>query len=262
MTKPVDLRPSCLSVRDQGSLNSCTAVGVTGLVHFLTRKDNQTARIPSPLFTYYATRLLNFDTENDNGASIRDAIKSTIRYGTVKEEDWPYVEERVAENPPAKVWAGAEKQRAVEYLSISSSKQEFVSCLSEGHPFMFGIGLHASFWKTDETGYIKFPDAKETTPISEHGMLAVGYFLERDQGYIIAQNSWGDTWGDQGFCYIPMEYMLRDAYDCWTLRKIQHNGECVPQLGLAEHVINFMIDSTIVTVIFFVALAVSHFGSV
>ena len=70
-------------------------------------------------------------------------------------------------------------------------------------------------------------------------MLAVGY-SDQSKAFIV-RNSWGDKWvracqilyhgeewrvsvfqGDQGYCYIPYEY-LTDAnlcFDVWTIRQI------------------------------------------
>jgi C1A family cysteine protease len=39
----------------------------------------------------------------------------------------------------------------------------------------------------------------------------VGYNLSKQ--YFIAKNSFGPEWGNNGYCYIPFEYMKNESYD-------------------------------------------------
>jgi hypothetical protein len=75
------------------------------------------------------------------------------------------------------------------------------------------------------TGYVRLADPAKEESQGGHCMLAVGYFFDKSGcDYIIAQNSWGDSWGDKGFCYIPMGCFLRDTFDYWTIRSIENES--------------------------------------
>ncbi|CAF1006985.1 unnamed protein product, partial [Didymodactylos carnosus] len=56
-----------------------------------------------------------------------------------------------------------------------------------------------------------------------HALLAVGY-SDTSQAFIV-RNSWGENWGDHGYCYIPYDYMTNSNYcfDAWTIRKLDSN---------------------------------------
>lgn len=219
---PIDLRSECNPVRNQGELGSCTAFGVTELFDFVRKKHNLTSWVPSALFTYYATRQLTNQTNEDCGATVRDALKSTVKSGVARERVWPYNISKFTENPPQQVWDDAEKHQTIEYLNLRNfDKNLCIKCLNEGYPFAFGIRLYSSFFNSSlrSKGYISIPNILTEPEIGGHCMLAVGYKIDDDgKDYIIVQNSWGQYWGDGGYCYIPREYFFNSGYDFWTIR--------------------------------------------
>ena len=219
---PIDLRSDTTLIRNQGDLGACTAFGATELFDFVRKKHNLTNWLPSPLFTYYATRQLRNQTNVDSGAMVRDALKSTVKSGVTMEKVWPYDITKFTENPPQQVWDDAEKHQTLEYLKVDdTNKNNCIKCLNEGYPFIFGLQLYQSFMSLGmrAKGIIPIPDKTKEKPIGGHCMLAVGYRVDDDgKEYMIVQNSWGKYWGDKGYCYIPMEYFWVDSFDFWTIR--------------------------------------------
>jgi C1A family cysteine protease len=230
---PIDLRPFCPKVRSQGPIGSCTAFGTTQLFDFVRRKNNLVGWLPSPLFTYYSTRKLNNLENEDGGASMRDALKSTAKDGVAMERYWPYIPSKFNENPPEDVWINAEKHQTLEYFRVNDfDKSAFLGCLNDGYPFVFGMHLYTSFnsFQTVLGGMVSMPDTEKEKIIGGHCMMAVGW-KKMEQGgvekeFLIVQNSWGENWGDGGFCYIPMEYVMsNDTFDFWTIRLTEECAE-------------------------------------
>lgn len=220
----IDLRPGCKPSRSQGYIGACTAFASTALFDFIRRKNSTVNWQPSPLFTYYATRLAAKLENQDSGATVKEALKSTVRDGVCMERLWPYEQAKYTERPPEEAWLDAEKHQAVEYLWISDfDKNIWLNCLNDGYPFMFGIYLYSSFFDPILSlmgGIIPEPDRDNEKRIGGHCMLAVGYIKNYNgQEYVIVQNSWGTDWGDKGYCYIPMSYMVsNDTFDFWTIK--------------------------------------------
>jgi hypothetical protein len=54
-------------------------------------------------------------------------------------------------------------------------------------------------------------------------MLCVGY-SDADKVFIV-RNSWGESWGDRGYCYIPYDYMTNPDLngDLWSIRRVSDN---------------------------------------
>jgi C1A family cysteine protease len=220
----IDLRPNCPPVRNQSHIGACTAFASTALFDFVRRKNNLVAWTPSPLFTYYATRLADNAVEEDNGASVRNALKSTVRDGVAMERTWPYIPSKFTERPTQEAWDNAEKHQTLEYLRLDDfDKSVWLNCLNDGYPFIFGLNLYSSFFDSVYTllnGFMAEPDRDNEKLVGGHCMMAVGYLKDRNnKEYLIVQNSWGDSWGNRGFCYIPISYiMTNDSFDFWTIR--------------------------------------------
>ena len=227
----IDLRKDCSVPRAQGNIGSCTAFATTSMFDFVRRKHSLVSWQPSPLFTYYATRKAVDPVLTDSGATVRDALKSAARDGVSMERVWPYVIEKYNEHPPEEAWKIAEKHQALEYLRINDyDKNEWLNCLNDGYPFVFGINLYESFFDPIMQlmgGFMIDPDRWNEKVVGAHCMMAVGYIKNYNgKKYVIVQNSWGTNWGDKGYCYIPLTYMMsNDTFDFWTIRLTETSDE-------------------------------------
>jgi hypothetical protein len=176
------------------------------------------------LFTYYATRLADKTENKDSGASVRDALKSTVREGVAMERLWPYIPSNYTTRPPQEAWDDAEKHQTLEYLKLDDfDKNVWLNCLNEGYPFIFGLNLYPSFFDSIFSmlgGYMQDPDRENEKLVGAHCMMAVGYLKNYNgKEYLIVQNSWGREWGTDGYCYIPLSYIMsNDSFDFWTIR--------------------------------------------
>ena len=228
----IDLRANCNTPRQQGNIGSCTAFAATSMFDFVRRKHSMITWQPSPLFTYYATRLPVSPTLADTGASVREVLKSTVRDGVSMERIWPYVTDKYNERPPEEAWVVAEKHQALEYLKLNDFiKDEWLNCLNDGYPFIFGLNLYSSFFDPVFSellgGFMQEPDTDKEKFVGGHCMMAVGYIKNyNNKEYLIVQNSWGTEWGDKGYCYIPLSYiMTNESFDFWTIRLTETSSD-------------------------------------
>jgi len=85
-------------VVDQGDLGSCVFFALCYAMESMQLTENKIPINPSQLFAYYRYRSSYADVNRDDGAFIRDAIKSFAQ-GVCLEEDWPYVLRNFAKWP-------------------------------------------------------------------------------------------------------------------------------------------------------------------
>jgi C1A family cysteine protease len=216
----IDLRLSCPTIYNQGNLGSCVANGTACCIQFGQIKYSFAHQfIPSRLFIYYNTRVIENSVNSDSGTTIRDALISVNKQGACPETIWPYVTSKFAVKPTNQAYVSGSQHLVKTYTRVIFDLNQMKQCLIDGFPFIFGILLYTSFDNIGSDGLVPVPNKNESL-LGGHCMTCVGY----DDGLqrFIVRNSWGTNWGDKGYCYIPYSYMSdsNNTFDLWTIRNI------------------------------------------
>jgi C1A family cysteine protease len=231
----VDLREWCSPIENQSDLGSCTAHAAAGTVEYFERRAFGKHIDASRLFLYKTTRNL-MQVTGDTGAWLRETMGALTLCGVPDEKYWPYKVKDFDKEPGGFVYALAENYSTVKYFCHDSQGSEtqgtevlasVKSYLSAGIPSMFGFWGFQSFEDTDVPGDIPYPCKGENTQWG-HAVMAVGYDDNRKilnircrtetTGAILIRNSWGKSWGDNGYGWLPYEYVLNGlALDFWSI---------------------------------------------
>jgi C1A family cysteine protease len=221
LPESIDWRATCSPIEDQKSLGSCTANALVGALEFLERKDGVPFTDLSRLFVYYNERVIEHTVASDSGAMLRDGIKTLAKQGVCSEMNWPYVITKFKNKPTKACYAEASTHLITSYQRLQTL-DDMRSCLAAGYPFVFGFTVYASF-ESDQvakTGVVPMPASGESV-LGGHAVVAVGY--KNSAKRFIARNSWGTSWGQQGYFTIPYNYLTNPqlATDMWTIRIAQ-----------------------------------------
>jgi len=216
----VDLRKKCPPIYNQGKLNSCTANAIAAAIQFDRMKQSRPEVFrPSRLFLYYNARAIERSIDYDNGAQIRNGIKSVAKRGVCHERLWPYRTRKFRQKPSRKCYVEAAKQPALIYQRVGRTVAHMKACLASGYPFVVGLSVFESFEskKVRRTGRAPMPVLYEQSR-GGHAVLAVGY--ENTKRRFIVRNSWGRKWGMCGYFTLPYRYFTNQqlSQDFWTIR--------------------------------------------
>lgn len=217
-------------VEDQGPYNSCTANAVIGAVEYLLLNDLQQPEYLdlSRFFLYGRTRRI-LGLMGDSGAYIRATIKAMRLFGALPEEEWPYDAAHFDAEPEAYHFAYAQNFKSLAYARLDGkgrNPQELLNLLKKvfltNFPVVFGFSVYQSINHIKSGEWIiPVPDPKDSTDklIGGHAVMAIGYDdTVGKEGSLIIRNSWGESWGDYGYAYLPYEYIKQGlAMDFWVI---------------------------------------------
>ena len=236
----VDLRQWCSAIENQGNLGSCSAHAGMGIVEYFENRAFSKYVDGSRLFLYKTTRDL-MGVSGDSGAWLRNVMGALALCGVPAEKYWPYTDKTpdFDVEPTAFVYAVADNYEAISYFCHDPLGQNVApgtvlasvkSYIAAGIPSMFGFFGFPSFDKSNVKGGIPYPCSGEQAEWG-HAIDAIGYddglkitntqCNKQTTGALLIRNSWGPSWGDNGYGWLPYDYVLnRIAVDFWSLLKM------------------------------------------
>jgi C1A family cysteine protease len=220
LPKKVDMRPMLTPVEDQGDTSSCVANAVAGAYEYWIKRLHNKDYDISRLYVYYNARWRDGDPTKDDGTYIQTAMESLGDYGACSEATWPFQKKLLKQKPNRNAYKEGANFKVKTRQQIPVELEAWKHCLAEGKPIVFGCVLFDSFDEcTNRGGVVPMPDPKEVHRKTHggHSMLCVGY-SDVDEVFIV-RNSWGEDWGDKGYCYMPYNYLMNPKFndaDCWA----------------------------------------------
>lgn len=225
------------AVKDQGNLGSCAANAAVSLVEYFEQRAFGKSVAPSRLFLYKTARTLMHQT-GDSGTFMRSMMGAMTLFGVPPEEYWPYNEPDFDLEPTPFCYAFAQNFQALTYYRLdppgttpadllASIKKSLASSI----PLMFGFTVYSSISQSNTNhGKIPYPERGDKVE-GGHAVIAAGYDdgmkirnlaagAKETTGAILVRNSWGAEWGDNGYGWLPYDYILKGlALEWWSLLK-------------------------------------------
>ncbi|WJX26792.1 hypothetical protein P8452_15670 [Trifolium repens] len=187
-------------VKDQGNCGSCWSFSSTGAI------EGVNAIVTGDLISLSEQELVDCDTTNDgcDGGYMDYAFEWVINNGGIDTEaDYPYT----GVDGTCNVTKEKTKVVTVDgYTDVAQSDSSLL-CATVKQPISAGIdGSSIDFQLY--TGGIYDGDCSSNPDDIDHAVLIVGYGSEGDEDYWIVKNSWGTSWGIEGYIYIKRNTSL------------------------------------------------------
>ena len=206
--------PKELKVLNQGKYGFCWAF--VGAAIKTIQEYHETGRVMefSPLAIAKETK--KYDGLKQEGSTYIDLFKTLYGYGSIKEHFYPYdLYNGNLVFPEIKDEDKITKYKIKNYAKLRTL-DDLKQAINLNKPVALGllVGNNFKSLRNNSGKFIKLPFGES---LSGHAILALEYDdnLEWNgyKGFIKILNSWDKTWGDNGFAWIPYDYITYKSKD-------------------------------------------------
>src|SRR5579872_6838548 len=210
----VDLRKHCTPVGDQGQTSRCSAFAWTHAAELVTNmKTGNTPRL-APNYTMLQFQRMQGDAKDysyahsggDGTVSGTDPGEVLAEHGTCRQDLWP--DDADVPSTSERVLISDAEKHHLEGTPHPIAIDDIRKVLTAGCPVHVAINTGSAFSDVGRDGVFSASEG----PSGRHGrhaMLIVGY----TGNFFIVKNSWGESWGDKGYCYIPKNVLAQSEPD-------------------------------------------------
>ncbi|MDQ0114957.1 C1 family peptidase [Paenibacillus harenae] len=212
--KSVDLRDILLEARDQGERGTCVAFAIT-CCHEQHRNDST---ILSEEFLYRGCKQI--DNDDDDGTTFESAFQTLAALGQAEGSLLPYVPTLSFPIPidlDISLINNATQRKVAVYSKVLPNTVEIERILEQERTVAVGVHVHDNFYNPPEA-YIDIPLRESFR--GGHAILIVGYGYRTDNSepYFIIRNSWGASWGKNGYGFLSYAYFNKYRIgDAWYI---------------------------------------------
>lgn len=189
------------AVKDQGYCGCCWAFSSTGAIEGIN------AIVSGDLISLSEQELVDCDRTNDgcDGGHMDYAFEWVMHNGGIDTEtNYPYS----GADGTCNVAKEETKVIGIDgYYNLEQSDRSLL-CATVKQPI--SAGIDGSSWDFQlYIGGIYDGDCSSDPDDIDHAILVVGYGSEGDEDYWIVKNSWGTSWGMEGYIYIRRNTNLK-----------------------------------------------------
>jgi C1A family cysteine protease len=209
----VDLRQPWWDIGDQQATGSCvgwaTAEGVMRYLFVAAGRLGQADHL-SPRYIWMSSKETDMMVSRpetfieDAGTTLKAAADICRNFGVALETALPFhISTTMFLGREDDFFAAAAQLKAASYFNAGLDLNSWRHAVADGKPVLVALNVDRE-WDSaaDRAGLLD--TFQPNTVRGGHCVCVVGY---REDGRFIIRNSWGTTWGDQGFAYASEAYI-------------------------------------------------------
>nr|AFK11198.1 cathepsin L1 [Callorhinchus milii] len=181
----------------QGTCGSCYGFAATGsLEAMIFKKYGKLIKLSEQSIVDCSSYYGNLGC---SGGSIIRAYKFVMENGIQSADTYPYT----AKAGTCRHNKSSTVATMSHYIKVHSNEEALAQTVSTVGPVAVCVHTKTRSWQFYKSGILYDPLCKNYT--YDHGILVVGFGIQKDEHYWIVKNSWGSRWGMKGYIWIAKD---------------------------------------------------------
>lgn len=215
------IRDKMTPVRSQGNEGACVGfAGAVGVKEYQEQIDYGIFVSLSPRFLYEESKKISGHKE---GTTLVACAKVLVEKGICEEKYWKYIP-KDPQQPFPDAYHNALKYKVEPMWTRITNEKELKASLVKYGALLIGVKVYRN-WYRQKNGHI--PNAtfcdKIKGVLGGHAITITSY-NDETQEYEF-KNSWGESWGNQGYGFLTYKEMRRTLMDAVCLIDIDDPNE-------------------------------------